>query len=224
MTAAALTALCTESARLQAVLTGLTAPDWAAATRCTPWDAAALTAHTTMTLARLGPMLDAPAPEAATACAAGYYKPDARFDPAANATRVDTATEAARIGGPALAAAFATTWQAMADRCAAAPAGRLVTTRHGDSMTLTDFLTTRVVEVAVHGIDLADALHRTRWTTPAAADHVTGLLLGPGYTDALAALGLGPVAFIAKATGRDAFTETERAQADSLGVVWLALG
>ena len=32
-------------------------------------------------------------------------------------------------------------------------------------MTLADFVTTRVVEVAVHGIDLADAIGRPRWTT-----------------------------------------------------------
>jgi hypothetical protein len=91
-------------------------------------------------------------------------------------------------------------------------------------MTLADFLTTRVVEVAVHGIDLADALDRPRWTTPEAAAHLTALLLGPGRTDALPALDLDPVAFIAKATGRDAFTDTERAQADRHGLTWLALG
>ncbi|MEU2020510.1 hypothetical protein ABZ541_31210, partial [Micromonospora sediminicola] len=29
-----------------------------------------------------------------------------------------------------------------------------------------EFLRTRVVEVAVHGLDLADALDRSPWTTP----------------------------------------------------------
>jgi uncharacterized protein (TIGR03083 family) len=219
-----LDALNTEAARLATVLSGLTAPDWTAPTRCTPWDAAALAAHITMSLARLDPMLDAPEPAAATVDAAGYYRPDERFSPDVNDVRVDSAIAAAQAGGAAIAAGFTATWQRITARCAAAPAGRRVTTRHGDPMALADFLTTRVVEVAVHGIDLADALDRPRWTTPEAAAHLTALLLGPGRTDALTALDLDPVAFIAKATGRDAFTDTERAQTDRHGLTWLALG
>ncbi|MEU5153552.1 maleylpyruvate isomerase N-terminal domain-containing protein [Glycomyces sp. NPDC021274] len=224
MMPSALAALNRESERLSTVLAGLDADAWAAPTRCTPWDAAALAAHITMTLARLEPMLDAPEPPAATVDAAGYYRPDDRFSPAVNATRIDTAAEAAADGGPAVAARFRTTWRTAADRCAAEPPSRRVTTRHGDPMTLEDFLTTRVVEVAVHGIDLADALGRPRWTTPEAAAHTAALLLGPAYGTALAALGLDAVAFIAKATGRDAFTGTEQAAATELGVAWLALG
>jgi hypothetical protein len=91
-------------------------------------------------------------------------------------------------------------------------------------MTLTDFLTTRVVEVAVHGIDLADALDRPRWTTPEAAQTVTALLLGHDHAAALAGLGLDQVAFIAKATGRDEFTAAERAAVEQRGITWLALG
>jgi uncharacterized protein (TIGR03083 family) len=224
MLPSALIALNRESERLSNVLAALDAHDWTAPTRCTPWDTAALTAHLTMTIARLGPMLDAPEPPAATVDAAGYYRPDERFSPQVNATRIDTATEAARAQGPALAARFHTTWRTAIDRCKAEPAGRRVTTRHGDPMTLQDFLTTRVVEAAVHGIDLADALHRPRWTTPEAAAHLTGLLLGPGHPTALADLGMAPVAFIAKATGRDAFTEAERARVQARGITWLALG
>jgi hypothetical protein len=89
-------------------------------------------------------------------------------------------------------------------------------------MTLADFLTTRVVETAVHGIDLADALKQPRWTTPEAAAHVADLLLGDA--GALAGLGMDPVAFIAKATGRETFTDAERALVESRGVTWLALG
>jgi hypothetical protein len=80
------------------------------------------------------------------------------------------------------------------------------------------------VETAVHGIDLADALEQPRWTTPEGAAHVTALLLGPDPEPALASLGLDAVAFIAKATGRDDFTDAERALADAHGLTWLALG
>jgi uncharacterized protein (TIGR03083 family) len=224
MMPSALDALNTEAERLDTVLTGLTADQWAAPTRCAPWDAAALAAHITMALARLAPMLDAPEPATAAIDAAGYYRPDERFSPETNTIRVDSAAAAASDGGPAVAARFHTTWRSAAERCAAEPPSRRVTTRHGDPMTLADFLTTRVVEVAVHGIDLADALGLPRWTTPVAAAHVTGLLLGAGHEKALAGIGLDPVAFIAKATGREVFTPAERAEVKARGIAWLALG
>jgi uncharacterized protein (TIGR03083 family) len=224
MMPSALAALNSESEQLSDILAGLDEDAWTAPTRCTPWDAAALTAHITMALVRLHPMLDAPEPETATVDAAGYYRPDTRFSPQVNAIRIDTATEAAEAGGPAVAARFHTTWRTAVDRCATEPATRRVTTRHGDPMTLHDFLTTRVLEVAVHGIDLADATGQPRWTTPEAAAHTSALLLGPDHRTALDRLGLDAVAFIAKATGRDPLTPTEQARADRLGVTWLALG
>ncbi|MDA1360142.1 maleylpyruvate isomerase N-terminal domain-containing protein [Glycomyces luteolus] len=223
MIPSALTALNRESEQLSTVLDGLDHGDWTAPTRCTPWDAAALAAHITMTLARLCPMLDAPEPPEAAVDAAGYYRPDERFSPDVNEIRIDSAAEAAAAGGPAVAARFHATRRTL-ERCANEAPGRRVTTRHGDPMTLEDFLTTRVVEVAVHGIDLADALDRPRWTTPEAAAHVAALLLGPDHATVLAGLGLGPVAFIAKATGRDDFTAAERAAVEARGITWLALG
>lgn len=217
-------ALAVESERLSTVLAGLAPADWARPTRCAPWDATALAAHITMATGRLDAMLDAPEPAAATVGAAAYYRPDDRFSPGTDAARVDSAAEAARAGGPAVAAAFAATWKRVAARCATEPPGRRVTTRHGDAMTLADFLTTRVVEVAVHGIDLADALDRPRWTTPEAAAVVAALLLGPDASAVLAETRLEAVAFIAKATGRDAFTGAERARVEARGLTWLALG
>lgn len=222
MTTAPLTALAAETARLSQALNDIT--DWDAPTRCEPWDAKALLAHITGALARLDTMLDAPEPPEATIDAAGYYRPDERFSPEANDLRIDTATQAASAGGAAVTADFDATCHRILTRCAEQPPGRRVTTRHGDPMTLDDFLTTRVVETAVHGIDLADALDQPRWTAPEAAAHLTALLLGPRHEQALADLGLGPVAFIAKATGRDAFTPAEQAAVNARGITWLALG
>ncbi|WP_030156030.1 maleylpyruvate isomerase N-terminal domain-containing protein [Glycomyces sp. NRRL B-16210] len=222
---APLEALNAETDRLSAILAGLAPRAWSRPTRCAPWDVSALCAHLTIGLSRLVPMLDAPAPPAATVDAAGYFRPDARYSEAVNTTRLDDALGAAAgAGGPALAATFDLIRRNVLAGCGHQPPGRLVTTRHGDPMTLADFLTTRVVEVAVHGIDLADALDRPRWTTPEASAHVSELLLGPGVEAALAGLGWDPVAFIAKATGRDPLPAAERARAEALGVRWLALG
>lgn len=215
-----LVALRTESARLGAVMAGLTERDWARPTRCEPWDAAALAAHITITLERLGPMLAAEAPAAAKVDAAGYYTRDRRFSPDVDARRLDDATEAARAGGPAVADRFARTWQTAVASCAQAGPDRLVTTRHGDPMTLADFTLTRVVEVAVHGIDLADATGIPRWTTgPAAASVADFLCGGPGKA---AALGWDPVDLIAKATGRDEASGPERARLAEAGADRLA--
>jgi uncharacterized protein (TIGR03083 family) len=216
------TALAAETTRLSQALHTVTA--WDTPTRCTPWDAAGLTAHITMTINRLDRMLDGPEPPEATVTAADYYTPDQRFSPDGNRERIDTATQAAQKGGPALAADFDATCHRILTRCATQPPGRRVYTRYDDPMTLDDFLTTRVVETAVHGIDLADALGQPRWTTPEARHHLTALLLGPCHEAALADLGMDAVDFIAKATGRDPFGPNEKARAESLGLTWLTLG
>ena len=216
-----LAAFSAECTRLSAAVAALTPEQWARPTRCAPWHAAALLAHITGTAGRLTRMLDTAPPTAATVSAADYYRPDTRFAPTATADRIDEALEHAATGGPAVAAAFTDTWKTVADRCRTEPAGRLVTTRYGDPMTLEDYTTTRVVEVAVHGIDLADAVGEPRWTTPEAASLIVDLLLDT--PDALAALGWDPVAFIATATGRDPMTDAEQDRLASLGITWLTL-
>ena len=91
-------------------------------------------------------------------------------------------------------------------------------------MLLSEFLVTRVVEVAVHGLDLADALGREPWLTPQAADVLQELLLGPDGAAALERLGWDRLPFLRKATGRDPLTAEETAQADRAGVRWITLG
>lgn len=221
MLSAPFSALTAECARLSKAASALTPQQWARPSRCEPWNGAELLAHITGTVSRLTWMLDAEPPEAATVTAAGYYRPDTRFSAAATTDRIDEAVAAADAGGPAVADAFSATWRAALDRCHAEPPDRLVTTRYGDAMTLEDYLVTRVVEAAVHGIDLADAAGEPRWTTPEAARCIVDLLLD--QPDALATLGWDPVAFIAAATGRDPMSETEQARAASLGITWLTL-
>lgn len=47
--------------------------------------------------------------------------------------------------------------------CQREPDERVVKTRHGDAMLLSDFLSTRVLELAVHGLDVADAVGAEPW-------------------------------------------------------------
>jgi hypothetical protein len=92
--------------------------------------------------------------------AAGYYRADRRFSPATNADRVQSAQRgaAALAGAVARARDFELARRQAELALRDAPPGRVVATRHGDRMLLTEFLRTRVLELAVHGLDLAAAL------------------------------------------------------------------
>ncbi|MFI6071548.1 maleylpyruvate isomerase N-terminal domain-containing protein [Actinoplanes sp. NPDC051343] len=180
-------------AESEALVAALPAGRWSRPTRCAPWDVRELLAHVRVAVGRVTTMLAAPAPSEATVPAVDYYRPDARFSPATNADRVATARSA--VVDDELAA-FAATVSEVAAACRAQPPGRVVRTRHGDPMLLDDFLTTRVVEVAVHGFDLADAAGVPSWLTPAAAEVLQDLLLGPGGRAP------DPLHFLRAATGR----------------------
>jgi hypothetical protein len=77
-------------------------------------------------------------------------------------------------------------------------------------MTLEEFLKTRVVEITVHGMDLADALQRDPWPTAEGLDLTTEILRGILGADAPSELGWGPMTFVEKGTGRQPLSELER--------------
>ena len=216
-----------EARNLSAALATVTEAEFDRPTRCTPWTARALLAHVGMGADRVITMLAEPAPLAADTDAAGYYRPDKRFSSATNRERVDGAVAAAvRAGsGAGLAARFARTWRDAYAAVAARPADRVVRTRHGDAMLLTDFMVTRVVELAVHGLDFADAFDRPSWTHDSAIEVMTRLLLPEAARPRLDALGWDRMTVVRVATGRAG--RGDRADAEWLraaGITWLALG
>jgi uncharacterized protein (TIGR03083 family) len=216
-----------EAGQLAGAMTGVSATEWRLPTRCAPWTVSELLAHVRVVIAWLPGMLAAPAPIRAEVSAVEYYRPDDRFAPDTNAARIALAQDhaAEQLSGAALAEDFNTTWQQVDQLCQAEPEGRVVRTRHGDPMLLSEFLLTRVVEVAVHGLDLADALGREPWLTPQAADVVQDLLLGgPDGAAALEKLGWGQLRFLRKATGREPITREEASDVSRLGIRWLTLG
>jgi len=198
---------------------------WDLPTRCTPWQVRDVVGHVVTVLGRVPDMVAAPAPDRPGATATGYYRADERFSDAANADRVRTARD--RAVGPdvdGLRHEFVETWRSVVALCEQQPAGRIVRTRHGDAMLLSEFLTTRIVELAVHGLDVADAVHRQPWLTPAAAVHLQQLLFGPDWRATVAALGWDSVLLLRKATGRAPLDPDESVRLDRLGIQWLALG
>lgn len=215
------TAFRDECEQLVGVMRGLAEVDFDRSTNCPPWTIRELFAHVRTGASRLVDMLAAPAPSRAGVDAAGYYGA-AKFTPAVDTARVDSARrEADELpSGYALVTDFDRSWRAADDAIAAQPPGRVVRTRHGDAMDLNDFLLTRVVELGVHGLDLALALAREPWLTPSAADVIAGLLVGGrGVPDEL---GWDRLTLVAKATGRLPLTGREQVVIEGHGFRWLS--
>jgi uncharacterized protein (TIGR03083 family) len=213
-----------EAAALVAALRQVPDDDWRRPTRCHPWDVRGLLGHVHVVLGWLPQMLDDAAPPSAAVTAAGYYRRDDRFHPATNERRVALGLDQARAHRfPAgQLAAFDSDVAAIVGRCLREPPDRVVRTRHGDAMLLTDFLTTRVLEVAVHGLDLADALGVEPWLTDDAAGLLRTLWLDDPTVPG--ALGWDGARFLRKVTGRAELAPAERAALDAAGARWLALG
>jgi uncharacterized protein (TIGR03083 family) len=217
-----------EAGQLSRVLAGLDDAAFARPTACAPWTVAELACHVQMTMGRLPGMLAAPEPAGPDlVSAAGYYRADRRFSTATNASRI----QSAQRGAAALAGAAARAGDFEAARRQAelalrdVPPGRVVRTRHGDRMLLTEFLRTRVLELVVHGLDLAAALDRQPWVTAQAADVCEGLLLPSAVTGRLRAeTGWDRAGLIARLTGRHPMTPSETELIQSAHITRLALG
>ena len=217
-----------ESGRLGEVLAGLDDAAFARASGCPPWTVADLAYHVRMTIGRLPGMLDGPEPTGlGLVSAAGYYRADQRFSVGTNDDRIRSAQRgaAALPDAGARARDFAAARSHACTLVGTTPPGRVVRTRHGDRMLLSEFLRTRVLELAVHGLDLAAALDREPWMTPLAAE-VTGELLLSAVAGARlrADAGWDQVTLIAKLTGRCPATSAESTLIEALGRQRLALG
>jgi uncharacterized protein (TIGR03083 family) len=217
-----------ESRRLSEVAGGVDDAAFARPSPCVPWTVAELVYHVRMTMGRLHGMLSAAEPAGACLVSAtAYYRADQRFSVATNADRVESARRgaAALHGARARARDFAAAREQAWALVRATPQARIVATRHGDRMLLAEFLRTRVLELAVHGLDLATAMDRKPWMTAPAAE-VTGRLLLPSAAgDALRAqTGWDQVTLIAKLTGRRQVSPAEAQLIRSLGTERLILG
>ncbi|GGO14358.1 maleylpyruvate isomerase N-terminal domain-containing protein [Micromonospora parathelypteridis] len=211
-----------ECALLTEILAELVDADLDRPTDCPPWTVQELIAHVRTGVGRLADMLAAPAPPHAEVDAAGYFG-GAKFTAQVDADRIAGGRrDALQVDRAALATELERAWRATDAAVAAAPTDWVVRTRHGDAMLLTEFLRTRVVEVGVHGLDLAAALGRPPWLTPQAATVIADLLTGGTPTPA--ALRWDELTLIRKTTGRAALTAPEKAAIDAASFRWLAFG
>ena len=226
-------ALAAEAAALQGVVSGLTETDLSGASPCPPWMIGELLCHVLIGADRISQALSQPADASGPLITTvQYYRPDKRFSAATNADRIETArTLAARLGDPdTMSAELGRRCRESIELLRTAPADAAIRTRHGDRMLLSDFAGTRVVELALHGLDLAIGLGRQPWMTGAAADVLIGLLLPDGGADECggdqlcARLNCDRVGLIARLTGRTALPATDEQFLAGAGITWLALG
>jgi uncharacterized protein (TIGR03083 family) len=214
-----------EAAAFTEALGNLPGPAWSCPTRCDPWSVRDVVGHVITVLARVPDMVLAPAPERPDTTAITYYRADERFSEAGNAARVETARRRANLSDTdALVHDLADISQQIVAVCGPQPSDRVVRTRHGDAMLLSDFLATRVFETAVHGLDVADALDRPPWLTDAAAEHLQQALFGSTWRESVATLGWDPAVLLRAATGRAQVTGEESALLADLGMRRLAVG
>jgi uncharacterized protein (TIGR03083 family) len=226
-----------EAAALAAVTAGLTEDSLRRPSLCPPWTVADLLGHIVIAAGRIGPAIEAagqaPAADRQAASlvdAAGYYRPGERFSAAVNADRIGIAVAlAARLGtATALTAELTRVCAQGAGQLESAAPGHQVRTRHGDWMLLADFAVTRVVELAVHGLDVAAGLDRAPWLTSEAAGVLERLLLpgtGPaGLAELRGRLGCDRAGLVAVLTGRHAVSPAGAALLARAGVTRLAFG
>lgn len=204
-----LEALAAESAAAESALRTLTTHDFAGPTRCPAWDVRGLTGHILRDVDRIPEYLGAVAPTQADTGAAEYYT---RYDPVADAPDVaarsiERAAEFATTSD--LVEAFASTWRLAVEQARQEGPERLVQVQWGPRLRLDDYLDTRVLEMAVHGLDLADALGREPWLTAGGGGIVREMLtwlLGSAPPQAW-----GDVELADKGTGRARLTSKDTA-------------
>lgn len=199
-----LAALSTESEQAETAMRAFGDADLTRPTRCDAWDVRGLIGHLIRDVDRIVTYLAASPPDLTPSAgdidAVAYFR---AFDPAQAAPGVaerSRETAAAYATRDALVEGFAQMWRHAVEAATAAGPERIVTVAGGQTLRLADYVPTRVLEMTVHGLDLADALGVPPWTTPGAAEVTRDLLVGLLERDPPA--GWDDTTFFDKGTGR----------------------
>lgn len=154
-----------EGRALEQVLRASPEVDFTRVTNCPPWTLAELVVHVAGSI-RLGDFVDA-LPDADLKTAADYYRRPERDTTEYRTDNVRQTQDAAARLRPTHTATdwFVETFHAACRRLAEADLQRIVVLRRVGAMRLGDWLATRVIALAAHGLDVAITLRRQSWTT-----------------------------------------------------------
>jgi uncharacterized protein (TIGR03083 family) len=205
-------ALREECAAVSAIGGELVDADFDRPTRCAAWNLKELFAHLHRDVDRIGACLAADPPPAPTHDSVSYF---ASFDGTPRGAAATGVAERSKelagrfASGRDLVEAWDRMWPATLDRAAAERPDRLVMT-FGPTLTLAEYVKTRVLEVTVHRLDLEDALGRRGWGTDTAVSIVDDILVGLLGTEPPRALDWDVIDFIEAGTGRRELTDAER--------------
>ena len=178
-------------------------------TRCEAWNVKELLAHMYRDVERMIVGLHEKGDRQPDTDAITYWR---SYDPKADAANIADRAKlrAASYGsGHELAVVWDDMWRRSVDMAMGEHPARPVPT-WSPILTLDDFVTTRVVEITVHGMDMSDGLERDVWATQEAVDVTTAVLRGILGEEPTPDLGWGDLTFIEKGTGRQALTHGER--------------
>jgi len=214
-----------EAAILAARVEGLSAADLRSATRCGSWDALTTVAHVIKGLERAAAMVSSAAHGIADTNPLIYYQSAQRSDPSRDKVRQDAAiASAARFAtGEQLADAIHAATGAVTVFARKNGLDSTVETHWGPAMRLDDYLRTRVVEMVVHGIDLADALQLQVWATPIAVAEVAKLVRELVGEELPPGLAWSDLELVRLGTGRGELTRSDRSNLGTLSASFPAI-
>jgi uncharacterized protein (TIGR03083 family) len=202
-----LSALREECAQVSAALGQIEDAEFEGPTRCSEWSVKELLAHMYRDIDNIAIYLAHPEPDLATHDSITCWRDVPRM--AAGIADRAKGSAATFATAAALVDAWNALWPAVLDQVQAADPERLVTT-WGPSMTLEEYLRTRVLEIVVHHMDLEDAFGRTCWGTDEAVGIVDEMLVDILGREPAHELDWDVIEFIERATGRKDLTAHER--------------
>jgi uncharacterized protein (TIGR03083 family) len=208
-----LRAFVAESRALSAVLRQLEPREFQRATNCPPWDLAELVVHVAMSITVDDTEPLSAAPGGALRAAADYYRRPERDTPQYRQGNVDRTQQVAAtiLATTSAGELFDQRYAASVSVLSRRDPGQIVHIPGVGPMILADWVTTRVMSVAAHGLDVALTVGRPPWTTPAALTELEPVLISLLGMQLPAQLGWDDQTLLTVGTGRRRLTEAERA-------------
>ena len=208
----ALSALRNECNALSVVLNEASSQDYRRTTNCPPWDLRELVVHIAASIQTGDAAFHTAEPDMPVHSAADYYRRPERDTTSYRQNNVDHTRQLARtvLATATAAEYFAVTASRTISALDEHDVDRVVDIQGRGAMRLSDWIVTRVVSIAAHGLDVAITLERPPWTTAAARRAIVPVfvdLLGTPPPDSLRWDGQ---TFLATATGRRELTSGER--------------